>query len=144
MTADQTLQARLRPVGFNCHGCRREFFVQQVEEAYCCPMCRSEDVHELMGPFELLSGSPNALDAAEAQRLAQQLEIDGLISTCHDMQGDRARIAELEAEVARLRDVAFEALRIFEPGVSSRIPSLDEVKARLDELLKVEAESLPT
>jgi predicted Zn-ribbon and HTH transcriptional regulator len=42
--------------GFRCPRCDRAFFVEGVEEAYACPICRAEPIWAMVGPFRLLEG----------------------------------------------------------------------------------------
>lgn len=46
-------QQRQRVQGYGCNQCGRDFFIVAPEEAYACPICRSDQFSELVGPFEV-------------------------------------------------------------------------------------------
>lgn len=52
----------------------------------------------------------------------------------------RQEIASLRADLQRTRVRNLDLSRIFEPAVSSRIPPIEEVQQRINELLKAEAD----
>jgi hypothetical protein len=56
---------RAKLQGYRCPGCDQEFYVGGNEEAYACPVCKSETIWEMTGPFQLALSSPDAPEQAE-------------------------------------------------------------------------------
>lgn len=57
--------------GYRCPACDRAFYVDGNEEAYACPICRSDVIWQLVGPFALEGGHVSELLAVVREFMKQ-------------------------------------------------------------------------